>query len=135
VPTDLEGVTEVSAGGYFNLALKSDGTVVAWGRDDKDQCKLPKGLYNGITVSGGWNYSQALKSDGRVVAWGNNNLGQCTVDKNLNLTGELSGLTVSEGDLTPVFDSDILEYTVNVDNTVNSLDLHAAILADSSNQL
>ena len=31
VPAGLSGVTAIAAGDYHSLALKSDGTVVAWG--------------------------------------------------------------------------------------------------------
>src|SRR5437868_4019577 len=32
-PAGLSGVTAIAAGGYHNLALKSDGTVTGWGRN------------------------------------------------------------------------------------------------------
>ena len=84
----------VSAGGNHTLALKSDGTVVAWGRDDYGQLGIPMdectqyfcpkgllpivvpGLNNIVAVSAGENHSLALKSDGTVMAWGLNNYGQ-----------------------------------------------------------
>ena len=68
--------TKLAAGGLHALALKNDGTVVAWGDNEKSQATVPLGL-NGVTaISGGRYHSVALKSDGTVVAWGSNAFGQ-----------------------------------------------------------
>ncbi|MCL1885444.1 MAG: Ig-like domain repeat protein [Dehalococcoidia bacterium] len=76
------------AGGYdHSLALKSDGTVWAWGRNNYGQLgdgtttnrSLPvqvSGLTDVIAIAGGNYHSIALKSDGTVWAWGRNDLGQ-----------------------------------------------------------
>jgi len=79
-------VIAVSAGGSFSLALKSDGTVVAWGNSGP-QLNVPAGLSGVIAISAGYNHGLALKSDGTVVAWGDNYYGQ------LNVPAGLSGVT------------------------------------------
>jgi len=57
------------------LALKGDGTVVAWGRNDFGQAGPPVGLKDVVAIDTGDRFSMALKSDGEVVAWGENGFG------------------------------------------------------------
>ena len=82
----------VASGGYHSLALKSDGTVWAWGANSS--CELGDGTktdrsnpvqvmespgvpMTGVTaIAAGSNHSLALKSDGTVWAWGFNLYGQ-----------------------------------------------------------
>lgn len=68
----LNGITAVAAGSTHSLALKRDGTVVAWGAvgDDFGQTTVPAGLSGVTAIAAGWYHSVALKNDGTVVAWG-----------------------------------------------------------------
>ena len=86
----LSGITAVATGWYHNLALKSDGTVWAWGynsdgqlgiavRDSGSstpvQVKAPAGagfLTDVVAIAAERFWSLALKSDGTVWAWGAN---------------------------------------------------------------
>jgi hypothetical protein len=91
----LSGVTAISAGTRYSLALLSDGTVMAWG--DNQGGELGDGTTGGISnvpvavknLSGvtaisagkGTNYigvvhSLALLSNGTVMAWGANGYGE-----------------------------------------------------------
>ena len=72
MPFGLNSVVAIAAGGYHSLALKSDGTVVAWGANDYGQSTVPGGLSNVVAIAAGGCHSLALKSDGTVVAWGSN---------------------------------------------------------------
>jgi len=78
----------IAAGGENSLALKADGTVVAWGDNDGGQCNVPANLAAVIAIAAGGYYSLALKSDGTVVAWGYDSEGEYTVPA--NLTGAIA---------------------------------------------
>jgi flagellin-like hook-associated protein FlgL len=81
IPVAAEsGVTSVSAGSGFALALKSDGTVVGWGNDTSGQSSVPLSAQSGVTaIAAGSLHSLALKDDGSVIAWGSNTSGQTSV--------------------------------------------------------
>ena len=52
------------------VALKGDGTVVAWGWNYYGQCNVPSGLNNVVAIAaGGW-HTVALLRDGKVAVWG-----------------------------------------------------------------
>jgi alpha-tubulin suppressor-like RCC1 family protein len=85
----LTNVTAISAGGGHSLALRSDGTVWAWGANYAGQ--LGNGLANGadvptatrvvgltnvIGIAAGNSHSIAVRSDGTVWAWGAQDVGQ-----------------------------------------------------------
>ena len=70
----MGGVTAVAAGQYSSVALKNDGTLVAWG----DQGITPSGSLvpvgstrvTAIAASRDEAWGMALKNDGSVVWWG-----------------------------------------------------------------
>jgi hypothetical protein len=66
----------VAAGGDHALALKVDGTVVAWGNNSRGQTNVPGGLTNAMAIAAGYAHSIALRNDGTVIAWGDNTYGQ-----------------------------------------------------------
>ena len=57
-------------------ALKSDGTVIAWGDNSHGQTNLPAGLSNVVAIAAGYYHSLAVCSDGTVQAWGDGLDGQ-----------------------------------------------------------
>jgi alpha-tubulin suppressor-like RCC1 family protein len=91
IPLQVIGLTNpasLSAGGFFSLALMSNGTVMAWGENDQGQCGngsnatsclVPTpvlGLTNVAAISGGWEATLALLSNGTVMSWGLNGNGE-----------------------------------------------------------
>jgi len=90
--TGLTGVTQVSAGGFDSLALRSDGTVWAWGMNNVGQLgdgttastEVPvqvTGLSQVTGISAGYDASLATSTRGitaltSVWAWGGNSMGQ-----------------------------------------------------------
>ena len=116
-----KSVVAIAAGAFHNLALCTDGTLAAWGRNSSGQ------LGNGVTLSSGGSqavlvdtsgalvgkrviavaaggfHSLALCEDGTLVAWGSNAFGQlgnnATINSNVpvrvDLTGVLAGKTVT----------------------------------------
>jgi alpha-tubulin suppressor-like RCC1 family protein len=80
-------VVAIAAGGNHNLALCSDGTLVAWGLNyygqlgDGTTVEQPRprqipGLSGVKSLAASRSSSYAVKTDGTVVAWGANDLGQ-----------------------------------------------------------
>lgn len=65
-------VVNIASGEFHSLALKADGTVVAWGRNDEGQTDVPPGLSEVVAIAAGDSHSLALKADGTVEAWGRN---------------------------------------------------------------
>ena len=80
----LSNVVAIASGGGHCLALKSDGTVIAFGNNDYGQTAVPAGLSNVIAIAAAPNNSLALKRDGTVAAWGDNRNGQTSVPAGLS---------------------------------------------------
>src|SRR6185436_13033033 len=95
-PSRHRAVTAIAAGYYHTVALKNDGTVVAWGDNYAGQVTgtpppdapydaiaspvtLEGQVLSGVTaIAAGENHTVVLKNDGTVVAWGYNRDGQVT---------------------------------------------------------
>ncbi|MFD7976088.1 hypothetical protein [Streptomyces sp. NPDC059071] len=91
----LTGVTAVAAGAAHVVALRANGTVVAWGGNDSGQLgngtnapsNVPvavSGLTNVSAIAAGDIHSLAAQTSGLVKAWGNNLNGQLGNGTNSN---------------------------------------------------
>jgi alpha-tubulin suppressor-like RCC1 family protein len=87
VVSGLSGVTAIAGGAFHVLALRDDGTVMAWGwngfgqlgdgtAEDSDEPVAVSGLSDVKAVTAGYYHSAALLADGTVVTWGSNQFGQ-----------------------------------------------------------
>ncbi|HYO54197.1 RCC1 domain-containing protein, partial [Archangium sp.] len=83
----LSGVVALVTGSYHSLALRSDGTLWAWGYNGSGQLgigttssrsapvQMP-GLSGVVALAAGSDHSLAVRSDGTPWAWGSNSDGQ-----------------------------------------------------------
>jgi hypothetical protein len=78
LPDGLANVVAISSVWDFCLALKCDGTVVAWGDNSSGQTNVPIGLTNVVAIAAGYDHALALKADGSIVGWGDNANGEIT---------------------------------------------------------
>jgi alpha-tubulin suppressor-like RCC1 family protein len=75
----LDDVIAIDSNDQVSLALKKDGTVWEWGRENPNRVlaiptKIP--IDNVIAIACGQNHFLALKSDGSLWSWGANDFGQ-----------------------------------------------------------
>ncbi len=102
----IDSVTKVAAGSNFSLALKSNGTVWAWGSNDQGQGgpgggananvpRLVTGINGAVAIAAGTQHSLAVRSDGTVWAWGDNQYGQLGDGSTTSRAtpGQVAGLT------------------------------------------
>ena len=69
LPPNLRDVVAIDAGNDHVLALKRNGTVVAWGHTSDGQTDVPPELSDVTAITAGSYHSLALKRDGTVVSW------------------------------------------------------------------
>ena len=102
----------VSAGGSHTVGLKADGTVVAVGDNDYNQCDV-EGWTDIVAVSAENIHTVGLKSDGTVVAVGDNGFNQRDVEDWTDI------VAVSAGNIHTVglkFDGTVVAVGWNSDN-------------------
>ncbi len=71
IPRGLDDVVQVALGDFAALALKKNGTVIAWGGDQGCLCRqIPVGLNDVVDVQSRSVHAIALRRDGTVTEWG-----------------------------------------------------------------
>jgi alpha-tubulin suppressor-like RCC1 family protein len=88
IPSGLISVKAIACGGSHNVALRADGTVVAWGDNVQGQTSVPSGLSNVVAIAAGDTYSLALTGEGQMVGWG---IGPLTAPLILTNVVEIAG--------------------------------------------
>jgi alpha-tubulin suppressor-like RCC1 family protein len=98
-PVQVGGYTDdwslVGAGSYHAMALKTNGTMWTWGKNDQGQLGFDDivnrsdptqvgALTTWSKVAAGRDHSLAIKTDGTVWSWGNNTHGRLGVGNTLN---------------------------------------------------
>ena len=127
------GVVAVAAGYDHSLALKADGSVVAWGRNVRgalgDGSTIHRtapvavaGLGAGsgvVAIAAGGESSLALKADGTVLAWGTNDFGQLGDGTSIHRSTpvQVAGLGVGSG-VTAIAEGGVHGMAAKVDGSV-----------------
>ncbi|WP_082967168.1 RCC1 domain-containing protein [Paenibacillus oryzae] len=137
----LTNVVNVNAGIGHNLALKSDGTVWAWGDNSQGQLgdgtktrrmvptKIPS-HQSFVAVGAGGYSSFGLKENGTLWAWGNNNAGQLGIGTAGAETLERLGLT---GTVAPIIQISSPRQIASDVRTISIVSQHAfAIKTDNT---
>lgn len=128
VPMDLTGVQAIAAGEQHALALKSDGTVVAWGNHAAGQIAVPANLGPVVAIAAGGNVSGVVKADGTVQLWGDAQSGILTPPAGLSNVRQLA---IGGGNSTNIYHALALKSDGTIvawgDNTRNQATIPANI--------
>jgi len=126
--TDAIGIS----GGYeHSIAVRANGTVVAWGFGGDGRCHPPSDLNSVVRAVAGGSHSLALRQDSTVVGWGLNDAGQClgTSTSGAPITGAPAGEPVRR---LGVVLSGVVEIAAGFDNSLAVLS-GGAVVAWGSN--
>lgn len=98
----LSNVVAITPWGQHDLALKRDGTLVAFGAGGQAGSQVPQGLSNIVALAPGL----ALLRDGTVTAWGDNHYGQTSIPAGLSnvvaiAAGGMFNLAITTGAVPP----------------------------------
>jgi len=72
LPVTITNATALAAGGYYGLALQSDGTVLGW-RSYYGETAVPPTVTNASAIEAAGVFGMAVNAaDGTVIGWGDN---------------------------------------------------------------
>jgi hypothetical protein len=69
-PSSATNVVSVATMGWWNLGLRSNGTVVEWGPNFYLDIPKPNNLTNVVGIVTGYGYAEVLHVDGTLSGWG-----------------------------------------------------------------
>ena len=72
-------IVDIDASWSHYLALRADGSLVAWGSNLYGQLNIPAAATNIIAIACGGTHCLALREDGRLFAWGSNPDGELNI--------------------------------------------------------
>jgi alpha-tubulin suppressor-like RCC1 family protein len=99
VPASLTNPIAISAGPGSSLALRADGTALAWGHYQNGETNIPASLSNLVEVVAGNGFNLALRADGQVLGFGNFSTNALTTLSNIiALEADNNGTTFLRGD-------------------------------------
>jgi alpha-tubulin suppressor-like RCC1 family protein len=100
---------QVAGGGEYTAAIKTDGTLWTWGRNNNGQLgdntttnrSIPvttfAGGNNWKQVACGDSHTEAIKTDGTLWTWGNNTFGQLGINQSGSTTNRTTPVTTFAG--------------------------------------
>jgi hypothetical protein len=132
----LRSVVEIASGGYFALALRSDGTIASLGGDNKyGELNVPASLSNAVAIAAGYFHSLALTPraapDAFTLAATGISDGIAGLNGTVNPSGFDTtawfqwGTTTNYGSSTPVSDLGSGFANLSLSNLVSGLTLNA----------
>ena len=120
---------DVAAGLSHSMAIKIDGTLWTWGRNENGQlgsnnrtdrsspAQTVSAAANWSKISAGNDHSAAVKTDGRLWLWGNNTTGQLGTSNRTRRSSPVQ--TVSRGtDWLQISISDTLSLAIKIDGSL-----------------
>jgi len=141
--TNLTNVTAIAAGGYHSLALKSDGTAWAWGRNTHGEIgngnrvspTIPvqvKNLIGVVGIAAGEYHSLGLLANGTIFGWGENEystigagdvsssgVNSTPIPVNMSFTYSYVNKSLAAS---PAFDSAVAEPDINYESVMTKTD-------------
>jgi alpha-tubulin suppressor-like RCC1 family protein len=78
IPQAATDIVAISAGLQYSVALRNDGTVIAWGRRDIGQIEVPEYRQHVVAIAAGYTHSVIAFNNGAIKAFGLNQHGALT---------------------------------------------------------
>ncbi len=86
------GIKQISAKAEIIAAVRTDGTIAAWGQNSSTSnfIPMPRGAFKVDSVAAGRVHVLAKKSDGTLFAWGVNTDGEATIPAGLGIVSGMA---------------------------------------------